>query len=1165
MSGMTKAKRLNEMKRLYKQRAYSDIKMAERLGVSRETVFRDRVALTDEEHYPIEKNADGLYFMNRSKLLSEIKVSLHEALALYLSARKTSRQTHFRHIHAISAMEKLAAILYKPMAEKLLKATDAALQQEENQERIKIIEDVTQAWTEQREVRIEYLALGRSEIVKHTLRPYLIEPSIWSDSVYVIAYSNKMKTVAPFKIERIKYTFLSGATFELPADFDEEALLKHAWGIWYQDKAPVTVKLRFTPKAAQRVKESKWHPLEKVEDIEDGGCIWQADLAEWREMLPWVRGWGADVEALAPEGLRKALIREARLLVGLYGVGKMEKELIAHVRERDKEIQTLEEHLAGVSRLAGQFADKIGLKEIGQILGWLHDVGKASQEFQNYIGSATGLIQRDTKGWVDFNALKGKVDHSTAGAQVIYGKLKEDGSKAGQALALCVASHHSGLIDCLAPDGENNFQKRIEKEDSKTHVKETWEKLPEIEKKVNELLSVDLERQMLDALNGLKSLPESKSSQQVQYFKYGLLARYLLSCLIDADRLDTADFEFPSNYHIRNYGNYRSWEELISRLDTKLLEFKNKADKNEVDKLRQEVSQACFDFSSRPKGIYQLTVPTGGGKTLSSLRFALSHAKTHGMDRIFYIIPYTSIIDQNADTVRQILEDKDEDGQYLNKVVLEHHSNIIEEENEDDKKEEESWLPKKRRDLLSQNWDAPIVFTTQVQFLEALFGSGTRSVRRMHQLANSVIIFDEVQTIPIRVMKMFNVALQFLVQGGKSSIVLCTATQPLLDKIEPEEYALKIDGRIVADKNALYEKLRRVEVFDQRKNGTSWNEDEVAQLASQELSEKGSVLVIVNTKKSAKSLYDAILAKDNDVVDIYHLSTRMCPAHRLKVLGEIKNKLDKEEPLICVSTQLIEAGVDIDFGAVIRYQAGLDSIAQAAGRCNRSGKQEDEKGNRVFGHVHIIEPANENIDRLKDIKEGVEIIGRVLRDFERAPEKYDNDRLGLKSMELYYQYYFYARNRNNVMEYPVGSNSPVMRSDETLFNLLAQNKMAANRYTKDKGTPPFFSQAFSTASKEFKAIDSPTKGVIVQYGKKGKRLVSELCSAFELEKQYELIKKAQRYSVNLFSYEFEKMTKAGIIREVQQGAGIYYLDEQYYSEEVGWSEEKVNNMDFLNM
>ena len=1149
---MNKAECLVEMERLYLQRAYSDAEMAERLGVDRTTAYRYRIELTPD--YFIVQDDTGRWKIDRTRYLSNIRVNLYESLSLYLASRRASQHSQIAGLHAASALEKLSGTLRQPMTDRLVKAADKVLAQKVNPERVAIFETIARGWVERIPVRIHYRGLSARSTTIHHIQPYLIEPSPWSDSVYVIAQSDVIKNIVPFQIKRMQQASLATGQFTLPEDFDEDTLLKHAWGIWSREAEPEIVRLKFAPgSATRRLRESAWHPLETVTETEDGGCIWEAPIAEWQEMLPWIRGWGADVEALAPEGLRKSLIREARLLAGMYGVGKMEKQLVAHVRERDKEIQTLEEHLEGVSRLAGQFTEKIGLKEIGQIAGLLHDVGKASQEFQNYIGSATEQIAKDSENWVDFVSLKGKVDHSTAGAQVVYQKLQERDLKTGQALSLCVASHHSGLIDCLAPNGENSFQKRIDKEDDRTHVTEAWSKLPEIQRKVSELLSTDVEEQMINALNSLKSLPESKATL---HFKYGLLARYLLSCLIDADRLDTADFEFPSNYRIRNYGSYRSWEELINRLDIRLLEFKNKADKNDVDELRQEVSQACFDFSTKRKGIYQLTVPTGGGKTLSSLRFALNHAKKHEMDRIFYIIPYTSIIDQNADTVRQILEDKDKNGQYLNKVVLEHHSNIVEEKNQDDEKGE-SWLPKKRRRLLSENWDAPIVFTTQVQFLEALFGSGTRSVRRLHQLANSVIIFDEVQTIPIRVMKMFNAALQFLVDGGKSSVVLCTATQPLLDKIEPEEHAIRITGKIIADENALYGKLRRVEVFDQRKNGASWNEDEVAQLASQELIEKGSVLIIVNTKNSAKGLYDAISANDNDA-DVYHLSTRMCPAHRLQVLAEIREKLDKKEPVICVSTQLIEAGVDIDFGAVIRYQAGLDSIAQAAGRCNRSGKQEDEKGNKILGHVHIIKPANENIDRLKDIKEGTSITGRVLRDFERTPEKYGDDRLGLKSMELYYQYYFYGR--KDEMEYNVGANSSVERN-ETLFNLLAQNKTATNRHANKGGIVPFLSQAFQTAGREFKAIDSPTKGVIVQYGEKGKKLVGELCSAFELEKQYELIKKAQRYSVNLFSYEFEKMTKAGIIREVQQGAGIYYLDEQYYSEEVGWSDEIVNKMD----
>ena len=333
MSGMNKAERLAELKWRYIQRAYSDIKLAEMLGTDRSTIYRDRMDLARE--YPFIQDENQHWKIDKSKLISEIKINLHEALVLYLAARKTTRQTHFQYTHAINAIEKLAAVLYQPMTDKLLKTTASTLNQVKDPTRIKIIEDLTQAWVEQCKLRVEYQAFGTDKSKKHTIYPYLIEPSIWSDSVYVIAYSENNQKVVPFKTERVTNTALSNENFVLPEDFDEETLLKHAWGIWYQDKEPVTVKLRFNPKAAQRVKESKWHPLEKVEDTEDGGCIWQAELAEWQEMFPWVRGWGADCEVLEPADLRDALIRETGLLARMYDVGEIKTQLIAHVRKRD--------------------------------------------------------------------------------------------------------------------------------------------------------------------------------------------------------------------------------------------------------------------------------------------------------------------------------------------------------------------------------------------------------------------------------------------------------------------------------------------------------------------------------------------------------------------------------------------------------------------------------------------------------------------------------------------------------------------------------------------------------------------------------------------------------------------------------------------------------------
>jgi CRISPR-associated endonuclease/helicase Cas3 len=286
MSGMNKAERLTEMKRLYIQRAYSDIEMAERLGIDRTLVYRDRIELTAQ--YPIEKDEEGRYHIPRSKLISEIKVNLHEALTLYLAARKTSRQTRFYDPHAASAVEKLAAVLRQPMTAKLLKSADRLLAQEKDPERIKILEILTQAWVEGYKVRIRYQGLKSMGITNHVISPYFIEPSIWSDSVYVVAYSDTFEKIMPFKTDRIETAVLSGESFEMPDNFDDQRLLRYAWGIWYEDGEPVQVKLRFSANVTRRVKESIWHPLQKVTDTEDGGCIWEAEVAEWREMLPWV-------------------------------------------------------------------------------------------------------------------------------------------------------------------------------------------------------------------------------------------------------------------------------------------------------------------------------------------------------------------------------------------------------------------------------------------------------------------------------------------------------------------------------------------------------------------------------------------------------------------------------------------------------------------------------------------------------------------------------------------------------------------------------------------------------------------------------------------------------------------------------------------------------------
>lgn len=841
-----------------------------------------------------------------------------------------------------------------------------------------------------------------------------------------------------------------------------------------------------------------------------------------------------------------------------------ETRFVAHVREADQTAQqSLEEHLRGVGLLSEHFAEKFGLSKHGQLIGMLHDLGKYSVEFQRYILSATGLLNQDEdEEYVDAKGLKGKIDHSTSGAQFVWSALSAQSTKgqfAGQVLALCIASHHSGLVDCLSLSDKNavidNFSKRINKADDATHLSEVVRNAdPELMQEACALLNAS---ELVDVLWSWRNrLAASAPGQDAQakmqspalHQQLGLLVRALFSCLIDADRIDTADFEHPRKAMYRPAGEYRAWDVLVQRLEAHLESLPSgataEAAQPDINTLRQDVSARCLQAAYRGTGIYTLTVPTGGGKTLASLRFALHHAKQHGLDRVIYVIPFTSIIDQNAQVVRRILEP---DGEPTGSVVLEHHSNLT--------PELQTWRSK----MLSESWDAPVVYTTTVQLLESLFGAGTRGARRMHQLARSVLVFDEIQTLPINCVHMFNNAMNFLADHCGTTVVLCTATQPLLDKVDPDKGAvhLQANNELMPDVRGLFDRLKRVEVVNLRKPG-GWTQGEVMNLAFEQVDAADSCLVIVNTKKAAQALYE--LCKDRPDIKTFHLSTSMCPAHRKTTLRKVTQRLEAVPPLptLCISTQLIEAGVDVDFGAVIRYAAGLDSIAQAAGRCNRNGK-------RAKGFVFVVNPRpeDENLKRLPDIEKAREIGMGVLRDYQVDPGSFGHNPIGPEAMALYYQRYFF--NRAKEMSYAVPRKE--LGRDDTLLNLLALNSQAVGEYQRvHKQVPQLhFRQSFMAAAKAFKAIDTPTQGVIVPYGPEAKELVNDLCGAYQPENEYELLRKAQQFSVNVFPTLFDELTKENVIREIRADTGIYYLvDTRHYSEDFGLSDTPNGYMEALN-
>lgn len=821
-------------------------------------------------------------------------------------------------------------------------------------------------------------------------------------------------------------------------------------------------------------------------------------------------------------------------------------EFLAHLGG-DNGPQLLSEHLSGVGRRAERYAAKIGLPLAGALLGLLHDAGKATETFQSYLRSFD-----ETSGLKPQEHLRGKIDHSTAGAQCILkelhgGKdLSDPASLAALLLALCIASHHSGLIDCLAIDGGDALTARLNRAEAQSRSGEAWRHLPPEVKSEARLLMQNPELVSQCRKKMSRVLNRSFGDGNVQL---GLLVRTLFSCLIDADRSDTADYEKPRNAQHRQQGEYEPWEVLLARLDEALSSFPTEGKVNQV---RANVSLQCFEAAQRPRGIYTLTVPTGGGKTLAALRFALEHARLHQLDRVVFVSPYISIVDQNAAVARRYLEPE---GVPYASVVLEHHSDLARDRVQMKKRSagefKEQDIDGWRRRVLAENWDAPVVFTTMVQVLDALFGSGTSSVRRLHTLAKAVIVFDEVQSLPTKLVHLFNNAANFLATHCGSSILLCTATQPLLAKVDAKLGVAHLADKaeLIDDVTALWKSLRRYVVLDETAgSGPPWSHEAVAERVCREAMQYGSCLVIVNTKRDARTIFEHCRTALPANATILHLSTSMCPEHRSDTLATLHQRLTtatSDTPVVCISTQLIEAGVDIDFAVVVRDLAGLDSLAQAAGRCNRHGLR-TEPGRVVL--VELPDPPSQ----LEDICEGRKAARSVLQKWHRDhPEEaipLDSNEI----MEQYYELHFFGR--RNTMVYPLDAKT--VGRESSMLELLGNNErslIARSRAGKEPLSRPILQQSFSTANHAFVLIE-PTQSIVVPFKEEGLIIINKLCSAQHFDVEWQLLRQAQPFSVSVRSSEFRRLESEGAIYPAPTESGVYCLRSEFYDNEFGLHE-----------
>ena len=780
----------------------------------------------------------------------------------------------------------------------------------------------------------------------------------------------------------------------------------------------------------------------------------------------------------------------------------------SHINE-DAIVQTNQEHSVGTAEIARKNLETIGLGKTAFLSGLLHDCGKFTEEFREYLLRASA----------GENVQKGSVIHTFAGVSLLLKKFHTDkgdyADAAAEIMACAVGSHH-GLFDCIDPNGQSGFLHRLRKQADYD------------EKAISNFFAfccseMELKHRWKESFEELKpvmahcfDLGGDDSSETAFYI--GLLCRLITSALIDGDRTDT--MRFMTGMDPKASTQY-DWEKCLDRIRDYLADFP--AD-SEIQKARKNLSAACETAGTKKTGIYRLDMPTGAGKTLGGLRFAASHAMRRGKKRIIYVAPLLSILDQNATVIRAAVQD--------DTVILEHHSNVI--------KEDFDETELQKYELLSDNWDSPIVITTMVQFLNTLFGGKTTQVRRFCALCDSVILLDEVQSIPNKMLSLFNLSITFLTEICHATVVLCSATQPLFEN-EKIEHRLLFTPDSLLDKKVLepYSNVfKRTRIIDK---GNLRIED-IPDFAEELLEQNSSVLVVCNKKAEAEAIYNLCLDLP---CRCFHLSASMCMRHRKDTLQQLTESLMSGEKVLCISTQVIEAGVDISFETVVRMTTGLDSIVQAAGRCNRNGEKES-------ADVFIVNGSNEKLKGLNDIKKAQDAALQLLTVYKKDPERFGFDLAGQEAVNYYY-WRLYAEMESGSADYPLNDGT-------SLYDLLAENESFLERSSEGNGNENYYlNQAFKTAGNKFEVLDSNQTSVVVHYGDSDE-LILQLCEAEKMPfgQQVALINHLKPYTVSIYDYQRRKYEEWEAIQYYMDGK-VAVLDKNFYSDKIGLMTGKEEN------
>lgn len=784
-------------------------------------------------------------------------------------------------------------------------------------------------------------------------------------------------------------------------------------------------------------------------------------------------------------------------------------EYPAHIRKVDgkKYIQTVEEHCHGVAEIAAELLRDIGLEKTAYLAGMVHDLGKFSENFKNYIEKAADgeKVQR------------GSVNHTFAGVRFLLEK-HSDEQLSGfsdivlEILAYAVGAHH-GLFDCVDDNNNNGFTKRIQKEGiDYLNAAQEFLKICCSKQDIEDLLKQS-EKECLPVFNEIEKLADNVDAkiQNTQItFYIGFLARLILSAIIEADRSDTS--QFMNGYSEKTVKNISEiWINCIKNVEQKLSTMP--LDKP-INKTRAQISALCAEAGNLESGIYRLNLPTGAGKTLTSLRYALHHALSHNKKRIIFTMPLLSIIEQNAGIIHDYIGNEE--------LILEHHSNIVETDENDE-------LDK--RELLVESWDVPIIITTMVQMLNTLFAGKTANIRRMQALCNSIIVIDEVQTVPDKMLSLFNLALNFLAKICNATIILCSATQPCFEKtMYPLDKSVKDLITLTKEQETVFKRVRL-------EYKGEMDCEELADFAAGILEENNSLLLVCNTKNEAAVMFNLLCSKIKDV-KAFHISAGMCTAHRKETIKEMQEALEnKQQKVLCVSTQVIEAGVDVSFARVIRLLAGMDNIVQATGRENR---------NREFDGLapgYIVRLKGEVLKGLSEIEAAKNAAANLLVKYKNSPKIYDNDLMSEKAINEYYEC-LYGNVNDGYHDFYIES------VRDSILNLMSCNENV------DSGKIPeynkyFMHQALKTAGGLFTVFDESSIDIIVPYNR-GIEIIQEVFAVGDKDygKLKAVLNEAKLYTVSLFKYQKIKLEEQGALIFVPS-AGVYILQDGYYDELTG--------------